>query len=180
MNNTTLLSLFRFSDFFHQDTLKFWRSPQSSSVEESYDRRTVVSKEERDLGTGHVSKRETYGWLPLVIYPETQSWWLYREGSSCGERFHTNLWHRLSRVPVAKLNSIPYESFFQLQLTDLGHCISSMSKTPFFMDTSTNRFGLGIMINNTYRTKLLQYDQHWELLHQTPMKKCPECHSKRP
>ena len=22
--------------------------------------------------------------------------------------------------------------------------------------------------------------KHWELLHQTPMKKCPECHSKRP
>lgn len=40
--------------------------------------------------------------------------------------------------------------------------------------------GLGIMSKNTYRTKLLQYDQHWELLHQTPMKKCPECHSKRP
>ena len=36
------------------------------------------------------------------------------------------------------------------------------------------------MSKNTYRTKLLQYDQHWELLHQTPMKKCPECHSKRP
>ncbi|KAM7460054.1 hypothetical protein LguiA_035984 [Lonicera macranthoides] len=31
-------------------------------------------------------------------------------------------------APVAKLNSIPYESFCQLQLTDLGHCISSMSK----------------------------------------------------
>ena len=38
---------------------------------------------------------------------------------------------------VAKLNSIPYESFCQLQLTDLGHCISSMSKGPFFMETST-------------------------------------------
>ena len=43
-------------------------------------------------------------------------------------------------APVAKLNSIPYESFCQLQLTDLGHCISSMSKSPFFMETSTNRF----------------------------------------
>ena len=40
-------------------------------------------------------------------------------------------------APVAKLNSIPYESFCQLQLTDLGHCISSMSKRPFFMETST-------------------------------------------
>ncbi len=43
-------------------------------------------------------------------------------------------------APVAKLNSIPYESFCQLQLTDLGHCISSMSKRPFFMETSANRF----------------------------------------
>lgn len=43
-------------------------------------------------------------------------------------------------APVAKLNSIPYESFCQLQLTDLGHCISSMSKRPFFMETPTNRF----------------------------------------
>uniref|UniRef100_A0A2N9GHF6 Reverse transcriptase Ty1/copia-type domain-containing protein n=2 Tax=Fagus sylvatica TaxID=28930 RepID=A0A2N9GHF6_FAGSY len=42
-------------------------------------------------------------------------------------------------APVAKLNSIPYESFCQLQLTDLGHCISSMSKRPFFMETSANR-----------------------------------------
>jgi hypothetical protein len=32
---------------------------------------------------------------------------------------------------VAKRNEIPYESFCQLQLTDLGHCISSMSKRPF-------------------------------------------------
>lgn len=36
-------------------------------------------------------------------------------------------------APVAKRNSIPYESFCQLQQTDLGHCISSMSKRPFFM-----------------------------------------------
>lgn len=43
-------------------------------------------------------------------------------------------------APVAKLKKIPYESFCQLQLTDLGHCISSMSKRPFFMETSTNRF----------------------------------------
>lgn len=43
-------------------------------------------------------------------------------------------------APVAKLNSIPYESFCQLQLTDLGHCISSMSKRPFLIETSTNRF----------------------------------------
>lgn len=42
-------------------------------------------------------------------------------------------------APLAKLNSIPYKSFCQLQLTDLGHCISSMSKRPFFMKTSTNR-----------------------------------------
>jgi hypothetical protein len=43
-------------------------------------------------------------------------------------------------TPVAKVNSIPYESFSQLELRDLGHCISSMSKRPFFMETSTNRF----------------------------------------
>ena len=46
-------------------------------------------------------------------------------------------------APVAKLKKIPYESFCQLQLTDLGHCISSMSKRPFFMETSTNRFLFG-------------------------------------
>lgn len=86
------------------------RSPQSSSVEESYDRRNGGSKEERHLGTGHVTKRQTYGWLQVDIYPETQSWWLYRESSYCGERFHTNLWHRLSRdlcsCGQTKLNSI--------------------------------------------------------------------------
>ena len=38
------------------------------------------------------------------------------------------------------MKMIPYESVCQLQLTDLGHCISSMSKRPFFMETSTNRF----------------------------------------
>lgn len=68
---------------------QFGRSPQSSSVEESYDRRNGGSKEERHLGTDHVTKRQTYGWLQ--VGPETQSWWLYREGSYCGERFQTNL-----------------------------------------------------------------------------------------
>jgi len=39
-------------------------------------------------------------------------------------------------APVAKLHKIPYSSFSQLQLRDLGHCISSMSKMSFFMETS--------------------------------------------
>lgn len=57
------------------------------------------------------------------------------------KRFHTNgIDYLKTFATLAKLNSIPYESFCQLQLTDLGHCISSMSKRPFFMKTSTNRF----------------------------------------
>lgn len=81
----------------------------------------ALKKEERHLGTDHLTKRQTNVRLAVGIYPETQSWWLYREGSSCGERFHTNLWHRLSRdVFSCKLTKIPYEAFCQLQLTDLA------------------------------------------------------------
>lgn len=45
-------------------------------------------------------------------------------------------------APVAKLNSIPYESFCQLQLTDLGHCISSMSKKKGLSSWRPPRIGL--------------------------------------
>lgn len=118
--------------------------PTTSTGEESYNRRNGGSKEERHLGTGHVTKRQTYGWLQVGIYPETQSGWLYREGSSCGERFHTNLWHRLSRDVCScgqtKLNSVRLILSVAAKRSWPLHCISWMSKTPFFMETSTNRF----------------------------------------
>jgi len=94
----------------------------------------ALKKEERDLGTDHLTKRQTKVRLAVGIYPERQTGWLYREGSSCGERFHTTLWHRLSRdVFSCKLTKIPYEAFWQLQLTDLAWSLHQLDVKKAFL-----------------------------------------------
>ena len=83
-----------------------------------------------------------FGWVYFLKHKE--SWWLYREGSYCGERFHTNLWHRLSRDVCScgqtKLNSIRVILSVAANRSWSLHQLDVKKKRPFFMETSTNRF----------------------------------------
>lgn len=90
------------------------------------------SKEERHLGTDHVTNMVGCRWVYTQKHKTDGS---LERARIVAKGFTQNygIDYLETFAPLAKLNSIPYESFCQLQLTNLGHCISSMSKRPFFI-----------------------------------------------